>query len=279
MASEEPVTAATEATNGDATQTEAQKAAKSRSGTAYPYFGLPTALRIVDAIRGAGGDEAANADVLTALQVTKNDRVWAYGVPAAIQFGLVERVGRGDIGRVRITELAKRIALPTNTEEKRVAKGEAFQQPELYQKLLERFAGHPLPQKEGLRNLLCREYQIVESMAAGAADAFLESLREAEMVSPQDTVLRSGSQASKQDKGNHQRADDDEDDGGGDEDEGEAKTKSVRVPADFIAHMFPLRRDLNVTIPLPATLTSKDVARLKKWMDTLTFDENDGDPT
>lgn len=253
-------------TNGIDAQADAQKGAKARSGTSYPFFGLPTALKIVDAIRAAGGDEAANADVLSALGATKNDRLWAYGVPAAIQFGLVERVGRGDVGRVRITDLAKRIALPTTVDEKRAAKGEAFQQPELYQKLLERFAGHPLPQKDGLRNLLCREYQIVESMAAGAAEAFIESLREADLVSPQDTVLQHGSGAPVGDaKGGKPKNDPPPD----------PDTQVVRVPADYIVYKCKLGQGRVIEIPLPPRFSKADAGRLHAFLLTQVDEEPD----
>lgn len=51
------------------------------------------------------------------------------------------------------------------------------------------------------------------------------------------------------------------------------KTQSVRVPAEFIAHVFQLRRDMKVTIPLPPDITRADVNRLHKWMQTLPIED------
>lgn len=63
-------------------------------------------------------------------------------------------------------------------------------------------------------------------------------------------------------------------------DEGGGKTgQALVVPQDFIAHTFPLRRDLTVTIPLPVSLTKKDVARLKSWMDSLVIDDDESATT
>lgn len=237
-----------------------------RSETQYPYFGMQTGIDIVEAVRRAGGNDGANADVMREMGVTKTtDRKWAYGIPAAIQFGLVERVGRGDDGRIKLTELAMRIALPATPEERQVAIVAAFRQPDLYAKLLEKHAGHPLPSKDGLKNVLLREYGIVESMAPNAADAYLESLKTAGLVGTNNNVLAApGAPTPTGDK-----------DKTPEDPPAPPGMKNIAVPTDFIAHAFPLRRDLTVTIPLPATLTKRDVDRLQKWMGTLIFDEEE----
>ncbi len=234
-----------------------------RSESKYPYYSLTKMIDFVAAVRRAGGSEAPDVDVLRELNLkSKTERFWAYGVPAATYFGLIERTGRGDDGRVKLTELAGRIALPGNPDEARAAKVAATVKPELYSKLLERYAGHPLPTREGLRNVLHRDYKIVESMTAFAADAFLESIKEAELIAPDSTVLAPGQRPpDATPKTPHLPA------------EPEPGTKTITVPADFVAHQFTLRRGMVVVIPLPEDLTTKDVERLSRWLPTLPLEE------
>lgn len=244
--------------------------AKQRSGTAYPYYGLATALSVVEAVRRSGGNEAPNSAVMAQMGVPKTtDRRWAYGIPAAIQFGLIERIGRGEEGRIKLTDLAIRIALPTTPEEGMAAKVAAFRTPPLYSKLLERFAGHPIPQKEGLRNLLHREFGIVESMAPNAAEAFLDSLKDAGLINANNSISVSGAPAATV---NGTKPEDEVRER---EQVPPAGSQMVTVPADFIVHTFPLRRTMKVQIPLPVDLTKKDVERLKSWMGSLIFDEDE----
>jgi len=95
---------------------------RERSETPYPYFGLGRGIEIVEAVRRAGGNEASSVDVMRELGVVKTtDRVWGYGIPAAQYFGLIERVGRGDEGRIKLTDLAMRIVLPGTPDEGRLS--------------------------------------------------------------------------------------------------------------------------------------------------------------
>ena len=183
--------------------------AKVRSETPYPYYSLTKGIAVVEAIRRAGGSEAFSSDVMKEMGVTKTtDRVWAYGIPSASQFGLIERVGRGDEGRIKLTDLATRIVLPATPEEARLAKVAAFKKPDLYVNLLAKFTGHPVPAKDGLKNILLRDFKIVESMVTIAADAFLESLKEAELVSPNNVIQgASGPDAHREQSGIHQAED------------------------------------------------------------------------
>jgi hypothetical protein len=200
------------------------------------------------------------------------DRQWAYGIPAAIQFGLIERIGRGDEGRIKLTDLANRIALPANDDEARIAKVAAFKEPELYARLLEKFAGHPVPAKEGLKNLLHRDFGIVESMAPNAADAFLESLKEAGLVAPNNVVMSGdGTAAPKLENKGHDSPppkDDDDDPG----------MQKIFVPADFIVYKCKLSGGRVIEIPLPPAFTKADMARLNAFLQTQVDDPADGSP-
>ena len=46
------------------------------------------------------------------------------------------------------------------------------------------------------------------------------------------------------------------------------------MPADFIIHVFQLRKTLKVTIPLPPDFSHKDVERLHAWLKILPMPED-----
>jgi hypothetical protein len=238
---------------------------KERSGTSYPYFGLSKAIEIVEAIRKAGGNEASNTDVQGELGVAKTtDRLWAYGIPAAIQFGLIERVGRGTDGRLKLTDLAIGLALPGSEMERKTAKIAAFKRPEIYSKLLAKFAGHPVPSKDGLKNIMVREFKILESMAPIAADAFLDSLAAAELVTSANTIAPAvdGTPSEKPSAPPLPSSKIPE------------GMKSIEVPREFIIYKCKISKSRVIELPLPPEFTKADADRLHKFLLTQ-VDDND----
>ena len=244
----------------------ANGAKKERSGTAYPYFGLSKAIEIVEAVRKAGGNEASSADIRQVLGGIKTtDRMWAYGIPAAVQFGLVERVGRGEEGRIKLTDLAIRLALPGSELEQKAAKVAAFKQPEVYAKLLTKFSGHPVPTKDGLKNIMVREFKILESMAPIAAEAFLDSLNAAELVTTGNTIAVSGESTDALEKPRAVSTTASQiavTDG-----------KTITVPADFIVYQCKISKGRFLEIPLPREFTKAEVERLHAFLLTQVDDE------
>lgn len=246
------------------------KTRSERSETTYPYFGLSNALKVMQAVRKAGGTDAPSSDVMRELGIEKTtDRYWAYGIPAAAQFGLIERVGRGESGRIKLTELGMRVALPGPGEE-RAAKVAAFKTPELYTKLLERFAGAEKPSKEGLKNILHRDYRIVESMAPLAADAFLDSLAVAGLIAADGTISTEGlptvATVAAEEKPTPQGIKPSQPpapDG----------KKAIYVPEDYVIYKCKISGGLVIDIPLPPKLTSADVNKLHNFLQTQVDDE------
>jgi hypothetical protein len=242
----------------------ARSEGKIRSETSYPYYGLSKGIEILEAVRRAGGSNATNADVMREMGVSKvSDRNWAYGIPAATYFGLIERVGRGNEGQIKITELGLRVALPGTPEEGRLAKVAAFSKPELYAKLLEKFTGHPVPGKEGLKNILYRDFKIVESMAPIAADAFLDSLKVAGLITEAGIIAHDaadgGVEAGKSKSQVEKRQ----------QDEGRMPgTQAITVPADFIIYRCKIGKGRIIEIPLPPDFKTADVKRLYAFLKT-----------
>ncbi len=261
---EDPTTTDTE------TESKPNGAGKIRSETPYPYYGLTKVIEIVQAVRRAGGNDAAPAtDVLREMKIAKTtDRLWAYGIPAAIYFGLIERIGRGDDARVKLTPLGLRIALPGTPDEERATKVAVLKAPELYSKLLEQFAGHPVPSKEVLRNILQRDFKIVESMAGNAADAFLDSLKVADLITPTGSIAALD--------GSAPPATADKPDKPAPEDVAPPGMQTVLVPADFIIYRCKIGKGRVIEIPLPPEFTQTDVKRLYAFLQTQ-VDDSEGD--
>ena len=244
---------------------EANGSTKVRSETPYPYYGLGKVVEIVKAVQRAGGNVASPAaDVMREMNVTnKNDRQWAYGIPSSILFGVVERIGRGDDAKIKMTPLGLRIALPGTADEERATKVAAFKTPDLYAALLERFAGHPQPSKEVLKNILQRDYKIVESMAGNAADAFLESLKVAELVNAAGNITLVGATPAETPKAEEKE----------EKKAPGSETQSVDVPADFIVYRCKISGGRVIEIPLPPKFSKADVARLNAFLQTQIDDD------
>lgn len=230
-----------------------------RSNVRYPYYSLPRSVEFASEIRKAGGTEAAEEDVLSGLGLSaKTTRRWTYGLSSAEEFGLVVRAGRGKQARLRLTDLAKQLLLPGGTNEEQVARVAALSKPAIYQNLLRRFSGAPIPKREGLANILVRDFGLLESVAEAAADGFLESVNYAG-IQKGGIVTPDVSAHPLQDDRLAREPEDDE----------TASTQAVSVPAAFLVHQFLLRRDLKVVIPLPPDLSHRDVQRLTRWLATL----------
>jgi len=246
---------------------------KVRSGTQYPYYGLAKVTEIAKAVQKAmrvGGDDASTDDIQRELGITaKTDRVWAYGIPAAILFGLIKRKGRGDDARIGLTSLGSRIALPGAADEERATKAAAFKTPDLYSKLLEHFAGQTVPTKEVLRNILIRDFKIVESMATYAAEAFLDSLKTAELITSAGTVAGGNGAPVIEIKKEFKPVVDADP-------APESGFQWVKVPAEFIIYRCKIAKGRVIEIPLPKEITKAEVDRIHAFLVTQIDDEDFG---
>lgn len=243
---------------------------RERSGTRYPAYSLEDCEKFVKRVHEIGGNEILEDELLKHLQLSKTTKSWVYKLSTARDFGLLDRRGRKNDARIAVTDLAKRLLLPGDEVELAASRQAAFLKPQLYDKLVAHYRGAPVPQTKYLAGLLVREHKIVESVADQAAEAFIASAKFAGFV--HENVLgdpKPGARRKEEppaDSAGSQRTE-----------SGNAaqRGQAFQIPEGFIAHTFPLRRDLTVTIPLPIAITKKDVDRLHKWMDTLIIDEDE----
>lgn len=241
----------------------------SRSGTKYPFYDLEQAEKFVRSVQASGGNEVSEDDLLKHLGLSSSTKSWIYGLSTAKEFGLVERRGQKAEARILLTDLGKRLVMPGDTEEQMASRAAAFLCPPLYQKLVTRYRGGPLPQPEFLANILVREHKLLESVATPAAQAFIASAKFAGLAHGNVLVeggKRNAAPAEAKPMGDAPPPPPAEHGSG---------ERTLRIPSNFNLYSFPLRRELTVTIPLPSELTQKDVARLRKWLDTLVFDDEE----
>jgi hypothetical protein len=84
---------------------------------------------------------------------------------------LLDKTGKGSL---KISELGKKILVPTNSEERRAAIAEAAARPVLYRKLIEKYRDSAIPTM--LPNLLIREHGVFPGSAENAARSFRETV-------------------------------------------------------------------------------------------------------
>ena len=138
----------------------------------YPAVTISECLEFIKKIDSLGGKVVSYASVLSIMGLTSpTTRSFLYRISASKQYGLIATGGN----TVQLTELAKRIIYPNIIGEDQKLLNEAFTNPPLYAKLIERFQNKALPAKDQLANILMNDYRIIKQVKDNAADCFIES--------------------------------------------------------------------------------------------------------
>ena len=138
----------------------------------YPFFSLPNAEQVAEAIRDCGG---ANVDVprgsvAHALNTSEKSGGFQQRISTAKTFGFIE--GRGSY---RLTSLAKQYFFPTEEGQKEKAFSSFFGAPAVYAELIKKFDGQKLPAVNLLANIVQREHGVPESWKDRVAASFLKT--------------------------------------------------------------------------------------------------------
>lgn len=179
--------------------TAAKAEAKPKSGAdvkivqgrspAYPYTSLGRALERVEQVRAAG---AARGE----FPPETFYKLWDMGaqsssarqtMAALNHYGLVDYIGRGDNRKVKLSDLALKIALDKqpNSSERAAAIKEAALLPAIHSALYERF-GALLPADVVLQTYLCRDMGYNEEAAKGLIDTYKDTLSYAGLDKPKE---------------------------------------------------------------------------------------------
>lgn len=138
----------------------------------YPAVTLDDCLDFIQKIDSIGGETVPYASVI-ALMGLKNPttRSFLSRISASKQFGLIITGN----SMIQLTDTGRRILTDAHTEKSHSLLVDAFVNPPLYQKLVERFLNRALPPKNQLASILVNEYRIIRQVKDLAAECFLKS--------------------------------------------------------------------------------------------------------
>lgn len=145
---------------------------------AYPFFSLVKAVERAEEINAAGG-----ARVEMPPETFYN--IWGYGakssgarqtMAAMNQYGLVAYVGRGNVRKVVLTDLARQIVLDKtpNSVSRANAIRTAALEPEIHKELLKQF-GHILPNNVVIESWLQRDMKYNAQAAKSIVDEYRDT--------------------------------------------------------------------------------------------------------
>jgi hypothetical protein len=247
-------------------------------GVQYPADNLQSAVSMVGRVRdGIGFSPASRETIAAALGHKVISGTSGRKLAVLAHFGLLERVGGGSY---RVSELAKRILIPTSPTERVQAIAEAVRTPALYAALIERYQGHALPTM--LANVLTRELGVFETSAEHAAQEFRASvdyaglLRNGVLLSEpaDDQAVRSEPDSVRPVDAERGRA------GASSAVVGTALPtilSASTVPGTVQAYTIPLGNTGRVaTLQIPVPVTAWDLSKVEAWityMKTLTQDD------
>ncbi len=242
------------------TEASNKKSKKAREKSAqYPSYDLSACMEFVRTVDKLGGKEGvAEGSVLSDLGLkSSNTKSYTGKLSSCKQFGLVDFKA----GLLSITERARLILYPT--EEPKEAQSEkliieAFRSPVLYQKLIKRYDGKPLPNT--LANILMNEYKIAKAVMNSAVKVFVDSAKFAEVLGD-DNVLQV-SQTYEAIGGGELPA------------EAEPPETGPKPPMGQVHSLkLALSSGKSAAITVPSDITKADVERLKRMLDLLATEE------
>lgn len=150
--------------------------------------------------------------------------------------------------------------------------------PQLYQKLYDRYKGAPVPMADRLANVLHRDFELLETVAPAAAQAFIESARFVGLVTAANNIapkLPTGGEppaAAPSAPLPEPKIDVPPPTAAAPSVE-RAGMQAVWVPSDYLIYKCKIGKGRVLDIPLPREFTKADVKRLTAFLDTQVDDE------
>ena len=239
-----------------------ERSAKVERGIKYPADNLESAIELLGRVKDSLGYGGASRETLAeALGYRGISGTSARKIGSLTHYDLLERIGNG---AYRISELGRRILMPTTSAERREAITEAAKRPALYGALFQMYQDHALPTL--LPNLLVREHGVTSSAAEQAANTFRETVEYAGLlragilrsnpgaeVDPENTATVGENVATSEAAAKGQLPDF----------PGRAGSSDYTVALDGAGRVAVL------SIPLPVTL--RDMRRLRAWAEYMTL--------
>jgi len=216
----------------------------------YPSVRLETCIEFAKKIDKLGGRTGASEDSLLGELNLKSPSTGSYirKYSSSQQFGLIVRKDR----ILKLTNLGYSILCPKPDEDIEKLKLEAFKNPPIYQKLIEKYNREELPSVEGLKNVLMRDFNISKVGVRRAAPTFISSGKLVGVIG-EDNILRVDLEET--------------------EKEEEEGVEGPVVPSEtFEMHNLEivLSSGKKAKLSIPSNISKNDKERLKRILDTLT---------
>jgi hypothetical protein len=155
--------------------------AKPKGGgrVAYPKDSLSDCLRIPQGILDQNaGNDCSDREAAAFAKVGWSGQI-AVEISSAIKYGLLERTSPG---RVKPTELARRIIRPQEAKDKIEGLRQAVLKAPVIGDLYTRYRGENLPDQEFLTNTLVDSFNIRKEEVSGFITTFTETLKAAQLL-------------------------------------------------------------------------------------------------
>lgn len=155
-----------------------------RRSNAYPSLTVMESVDLTALINKNAGHHFVKLEDIAKI-TNKSAGAMSQKVGTAVQYGLLEM--KSGIG-YRPTELFKKISRPVSPEERHQGLIEAFKNPKLYEELITKFTGSPIPSEIILSNILERDLSIYDEAAKKAAATFLENVEDLNLRNSYDEL-------------------------------------------------------------------------------------------
>lgn len=230
---------------------------------AYPRIGVEEAIELVKQIRSAiGAGPFSREAVAESMGLSPKSGYANSKTAAMVHYGFLDRSGSS----YHMTGLAERVLHPTHADEEREAAIEAVKNPTLFESLFERFGGSSLPSL--LANILARDFGITGNQATDVAATFRASVEFAGLL--RNGILLSDSGFTKPPSPEPKTATNvlalPVGSNGG------TPTPPLQTPAISSANrqfQIPLKAGKVAVLALPSQVESRDLDRIKQWIDLM----------
>lgn len=234
---------------------------------AYPRINLRESVELIEIIRSALGPGPFTRDAVAESMGLSPGSGHANRKSAAlVHFGLLDRNG----GSYEISELADRLLHPTNDTERSDSIAEAAKSPALYRGLFEKFGGASLPNL--LPNILARDYGISVKQSKDVAQTFRESAEYANLLRHGILHKELGFNAAVETREEHRdHAPPTQESGTAVffKPSGKSQVSPTNLEASLRQYAIPMRGGQSAMLCLPASVSQKDLDRIKQWIELM----------
>lgn len=159
----------------------------------YPTITVNECFEIIETIGKIGGKVYSNGSIAQALGMSEKTNSYRAKISTLRQYGLIS----GAQGTLKLTPVSNDYLYPTEDEQKKNAKIEAFLSVPLHKKIIEKYENQALPQVDRLANvLLGKEFGLTRNTKDSAVEIFVKSLEQLNLLTNGVLVINASESSS-----------------------------------------------------------------------------------